>query len=448
MNTALEKIAADKSVRLISALAAECGVNVYLAGGGLRDCLLGRRVNDLDFALSGAYIELPRLFAERWGGTFFWLDEERFQARVVKKGTGETLVHDFAPLRGATIEDDLLLRDFTINALAMPVSGGEAHVIDPLQGVSDLRGRLIRACSDHAFDDDPLRLLRALRFAAELGFAVEEGTRNALRQKTALLGKVAAERVRDELFRTVAAPGIGASLERLVDSGLLREIFPVEIHWPDTGGGVEQCRMMVGRQIRHAAQVERVCSELERLLPGTADTLADYLGAEVEGGIRVVSLMKLAAFLGSSERAGIIPVADRLRLGRKAARLLELFCTDATDLFGTLKRNVTERAMYRFFRDREPAGPGLVFIALASGAVANALAVRLLEYFVRDFDAAGGDLLLPGEEVMAVAGIGEGERVGEVMAALREAESHGLVNDREAAYAFVKNLLTKREPLR
>ena len=290
---------------------------------------------------------------------------------MVKKTADAVLVHDFAPLRGATIEDDLRARDFTINALAMPITGKEAQLIDPLQGVPDLHRKLIRACSDRTFDDDPLRLLRALRFAAELGFAVEESTWNALRQKTALLGSVAVERTRDELFRILAAPGIGTALGRLDESGLLREILPPELRRLTMGRASGHEPMALERQTGHAAAVERTCGELERLLPVTGECLAGYLESEVESGITVLSFMKLAAFFGSVDRAGAEALAGRLRLGRKAARLLELFCTDATDLFGTLERNGTERAMHRFFRDREPAGPGLVIIALAGGAVSG-----------------------------------------------------------------------------
>lgn len=448
MSTRLEKLATGESVRLIAGLATEFGVTVYLAGGGLRDCLLGRRVNDLDFAVSSASAELPRLFAKRWGGTFFWLDEERQQARVVKKTADDVLVHDFAPLRGATIEDDLRARDFTINALAMPVTGEEAPLIDPLRGGSDLRRKLIRACSDRTFDDDPLRLLRALRFAAELGFAVEESTRNALRKKTALLGGVAVERIRDELFRILAVSGIGAALGRLDETGLLRVILPPELQRLTMGWASGHDRTALERQIGHAAAVERTCGELARLFPVSGECLAGYLESEVESGITVLSLMKLAAFFGGLDKAGAEALAGRLRLGRKAAGLLNLFCTDAPDLSRTLERDGTGRAMHRFFRDREPAGPGLVIIALAGGTVSGPLAARLLEYFVSDYDAEGGDLLLTGDEVMAVAGIGEGQRVGEVMAALREAESCGLVNDQEEARAFVKNLLTRETPMR
>src|SRR6266567_2579505 len=314
MSTSLEKIASASTVRLISELAGELGVKAYLAGGGVRDCLLGRSVNDLDFALSGASVELPRLFAERWGGTFFWLDEERLQARVVKKVAGETLVHDFAPLRGTTIEDDLLLRDFTINALAMPVIGAETELIDPLQGEPDLRAKLIRSCSDRTFDDDPLRLLRALRFVAELRFNMEESTWNALRRKATLLGGVAAERIRDELFRILAAPGIGAILAKLDESGLLAEIFPAESLLFAMSRATGEDRQAMNRHIERAVAVERICGELDRSFPWAENRLMGYLNSEVESGISVLSLMKLAAFLGNGERPGAVILTERLRL--------------------------------------------------------------------------------------------------------------------------------------
>jgi len=449
MSRSLEKIASDDAVRLIAGLAGEFGIKAYLAGGGVRDCLLGRRVKDLDFALSGASAELPRLFAERWGGTFFWLDEERLQARVVKKGGGETLALDFAPMRGTAIEDDLLQRDFTINALAMAVTGAETRLIDPLQGGLDLHRKIIRVCSDHAFDDDPLRLLRALRFVAELGFNVEESTWNALRLKVALLGGVAAERIRDELFRILAAPGIGATLVKLDESGLLGEIFPAESLLFAMRRAAGEDHQAMNRHIGRAVAVERVCGELERLFPETENRLMGYLNSEVESGISVLSLMKLAAFLGSEQRAGAVVLAERLRLGRKAGRLLELFCRDASSVFDALDHTAAERAGFRFFRDREPAGPGMVIIALADGTISNVLSSQLLGYFTERYDPEEGGLLLSGEEIMDLLGIGEGVEVGETMERLREAECCGIVNSREDAREFLrKNLLTKPEPMR
>ena len=354
----------------------------------------------------------------------------------MKKSAGETLVCDFAPLRGATIEEDLRLRDFTINALAMPVARDKAPLIDPLQGEADIRRRVIRACSDQIFDDDPLRLLRAVRFAAELGFEIEAGTWSIMRRKAALLAAVAAERIRDELFRILAVPGIGTSLGLLTESGLLAEVIPEELFHSG-----------VSPQVAPAVALERLCGDPGLLVPGEPMRLSQYLGGEVESGITVLALMKLAAFFGSIGEAGVSRQAERLRLGRKAGRMLELFCREEHSLFEMLERNATERIMFRFFRDREPAGPGIVIMARAAGAVAKTRASRLLDYYLREYDPAAGDLLLTGAEVMSFLGIGEGQAVGEALAALRKAESRGLVTDRAEACAFVKNLLTKREPI-
>lgn len=418
-------------LRIIAGLAGTLGVEAYLVGGVLRDCLLGRETNDLDFALSGAWEELPRSFAGGISGSFFWLDEERLQSRVVKKKGGDISVFDFAPLRGETITDDLALRDFTINALALPLSGDRMELIDPMAGRDDLRQGLIRSCSVTAFDDDPLRLMRAIRFAAELGFAIEENTWKTLCAKTALLKGVAWERVRDELFRTLAAPGCGLSLKQFCESGLWAEILPAQ-EW-----------VACEERLPRAEEAERLCMEAERLFPESGVCLADYLNREVEGGISVQSLIKLAAVLGSGERGGTAPLAKWLRLGKEAGRVLDLFCRDEREVYGLLERSTAERVMYRFFRDREPAGLGMLIIGRAAGAVSDKCFLSLMGYWLRQYEAEDADLFLSGGEIMAVLGVSPGQVVGEAMARLRAAEGSGFVTSREEAQQFIKNLLTK-----
>jgi poly(A) polymerase len=429
---AFKKILEHDDLRVIAGLAVTLGVDAYLVGGYLRDYLLGRETKDLDFALSGAWEELPRIFAARISGRFFWLDEERQQGRVVKKKGEEISVFDFAPLRGGTVTDDLALRDFTINVLALPLSGDRMELIDPLAGRDDLRQGLIRACSATTFDDDPLRLLRAIRFAAELSFAIEENTWETLCAKGALLKAVAGERVRDELFRTMAAPGCGVSLKRLCESGLWAEILPAQ-EWG---------------AIPRAEEAERLCMEVGRLFPESAERLADYLNREVEGGISVQSLIKLAAVLGSGERGGTAPLAKRLRLGNEARRVLDLLCRNEKDAYDLLELSYTERVIYRFFRDREPAGLGMLIIARAAGAVSDASFSRLMGYWLRQYEAKDADLFLTGGEIMAVLGVPPGQVVGEVMMCLREAEGSGFVTNREEARQFIKNLLTSKPPMR
>jgi poly(A) polymerase len=446
MKLSVRKLLRNDDLALIAELAAKRRVAVYFVGGGLRDVLLGRKVKDFDFALSGGAEELPVEFAQAVGGSFFWLDRQRCQARVVRKNDHGTVVFDFAPLRGNEIRDDLLLRDFTINALALLLGNGTESVVDPLRGETDLHRKLIRACSEASFDDDPLRLLRALRFAATLGFAIEPGTWRQLSAKAQLLQAVAPERIRDELFQILTASGVGASLAKLAEAGLLAEIFPAGLFAEDSD---QSCSMVsIGTRIESAASVEQVAAG--SLSTEIASELHLYLFREVESQVSQISLLKLAAFLGETEQPELLtaPLAERLRLGGKAGRILGLLCGCSERLFARLGRNPTRRAMYRYFADREPAGMALLLLGSARGYLSGELAVDLAEFYFWEFPSISDDLLLTGNEIMAILGIGPGCRVGETVERMKGAESAGLVNNKEEARAFLeKNLLTTKEPV-
>jgi len=177
-------------------------VECFLVGGALRDWQLGRPVADLDFAVSCDPTELARNFAAAVGGHWFMLDAGRRQSRVVsRKQAAPPFTYDFAPYRADDLAGDLRLRDFTINALALPIvaCNGLPPLIDPLGGLSHLQCGLLRACSSGVFQDDPLRILKGVRHCTALGLAVEPRTLNWMRVATGLLPKVAAERVRTEL---------------------------------------------------------------------------------------------------------------------------------------------------------------------------------------------------------------------------------------------------------
>jgi poly(A) polymerase len=176
----LEKILTDARVPLLASLLPP-DVECFLVGGALRDWQLGRPVADLDFAVSCDPTELARAFAAAVGGHWFLLDAERRQSRVVAGRRDVT--YDFAPYRADDLAGDLRLRDFTINALALPVVAGNAlpPLIDPLGGVSHLQTGLLRGCSSGVFQDDPLRILKGIRHCAALGLAVEPSTLDWMR---------------------------------------------------------------------------------------------------------------------------------------------------------------------------------------------------------------------------------------------------------------------------
>jgi tRNA nucleotidyltransferase/poly(A) polymerase len=186
------------------------GEEAWIVGGAIRDRLLDRPVLDVDVACAEPRDAAHR-FAGRFGGAVFPLSERHGAWRVVVDGAEETV--DFTPLANG-IDADLASRDFTFNAIAERVSNGEE--LDPYHGRADLAGRIVRAVSGTVFVDDPLRLLRAVRFEDELGFRMDEETEALLRASASLVGRPAGERVLGEL-RRLSADGY----RRLEEVGLL-----------------------------------------------------------------------------------------------------------------------------------------------------------------------------------------------------------------------------------
>lgn len=233
------------------------GEEAWIVGGAVRDELLGRPVVDLDVACRRPE-QAARAFARRSGGAPFPLSERHGAWRVVVE-EGRTV--DFTPLP-ATIEEDLGTRDFTVNAIAMPLEGGEA--VDPFEGRADLENRILRAVKAGIFEDDPLRLLRAVRLEDELSLRLEPRTERLVREQADLVTQAAGERVLGELLRLSLA-----GWKRLHELGLLHRF----------GGSLER--------------VERA---------GAIDT----------------PQFRLVAFLGDS--MGLLPISRELR--RYAVRLL------------------------------------------------------------------------------------------------------------------------------
>jgi hypothetical protein len=200
---------ADLTDRLREALA---GGEGWLVGGALRDELLGRPLVDLDVACHEPETA-ARAFARAGGGAPFPLSERHGAWRIALED-GRTV--DFTPLV-AGIEDDLATRDFTLNAMARPVGGGE--LVDPFGGQADIAERTIRAVGSGIFEADPLRLLRAVRLEDELGFRCDDGTEALVLRHASLAARPAGERILGELERLSAA-----GFRRLAEVGLLEAL--------------------------------------------------------------------------------------------------------------------------------------------------------------------------------------------------------------------------------
>ena len=179
---------------------------IYLVGGSVRDLLIGKQdIKDIDLLMPSGSEAVAREFADKIGGSFFFLDEERKITRVVKQADGGFIQFDFTNFEGPDLHADLGRRDFTVNAMAINLrefveQRSVERLIDLFNGAADVTNKLIRVTKPAVLDEDPLRLLRAVRFAATLGFTIEETTAERIRERAKLITKPSPERIRDELF--------------------------------------------------------------------------------------------------------------------------------------------------------------------------------------------------------------------------------------------------------
>jgi poly(A) polymerase len=184
----------------VKSLLADVKGQVYFVGGVLRDHFLNRDLADIDLVVEGPTRAIARRFADEINGSFVVLDNARAIYRVVTSD----LVYDFSALAGASIEEDLSRRDFTINTLALNINQAEhpkEKLIDPYGGLNDISQGKLRAVTDKSFVDDPLRILRAVRFKAQLDFAITASTEQLILPEVKNLEQVANERSREELVK-------------------------------------------------------------------------------------------------------------------------------------------------------------------------------------------------------------------------------------------------------
>lgn len=213
------------------------GHELYLVGGSVRDMLLGRDLGDLDFTTDAHPPEVKRLMRAAQPETIYTMGERFgtigaiFDGRHVEITTYRSeqyQPHSRKPQVefGASLEGDLSRRDFTINAMALDIQSG--RVVDAFDGERDLQRRLIRAVgrADERFGEDPLRMLRAVRFAVQLGFTIESATAEALRRQSDSLADISHERIAQEMNRILIEGRVAQGIRLLCELGLMVHIVP------------------------------------------------------------------------------------------------------------------------------------------------------------------------------------------------------------------------------
>jgi tRNA nucleotidyltransferase/poly(A) polymerase len=459
----------------------------YIVGGYVREWLLGRASKDLDLAVDGPAIPLARRIADRIGGAFYVLDEQTDAARVVYRGVPGLTV-DFAALRGGDITADLQARDLTINALAINVRDydqSQPDIIDPCGGQADLEAQLVRATHGSAFQRDPLRLLRALRLAAALGFRIEPQTWAWIRRDAPLIRDASAERIRQEVSLILAAADAADHLRSMEELGLMRYVLPeltalkgVHQPPPHIHDAYEHTLLTVAEAERLSAFPDAQLGPDEaRFLGPFAEELAAHFRQPLCEQRRRSTLLKFGAVLhdvgkrmpSASGGNGRIDCAEHDRIGAAIAHevLTRLrFSSGEIRLLVSMVRHhmrpgwllkhapVTGTAVYRFFRDTGSAGIDVLILALADQLATRGdtlqrghwrhylgLTQNMLDhYFRKPREAVSPPKLVTGRDVMDALGLGPGPKVGRLLEAVREAQAEGRVRTREQALDFLAKL--------
>ena len=445
-----------------------------LVGGAVRDAWRGggrgaRPIADLDVAVPSGALDLARRVAAKLGGAFVPLDPERGAARVVARGAWL----DVTDWRAATLEGDLAARDFTVNALAVPLGellrNGRARVIDPTGGLADLQARRLRVPDARVLADDPLRTFRGVRLEASLGLRLTPSTAKAIRAAGPTLATVSAERVRDELLAVLALPGTARALRRLDALGLLGVIMPEIEPMRATPQPAPHRFPVLEHSLRAVAGADVLLPGLRGLRP-FGEELAAHMAEELGGDVRRGQVLKLAALLHDVSKpetrrvvdgrvrffehdvigaARARAVGERLKLPARATAVLErLVRHHLRPMHLAAAGLVTPRARYRFYRDLREDTRDLLLLVLVDAAAVRGDSPRSIwrgSTLIRDLlrgweeQPSGADAppLLRGTDVMERFGLPPGPAVGRLLERTREAQALGLVTTREEALAYL-----------
>jgi poly(A) polymerase len=456
-------------------LAARAGLatrtGVWIVGGAIRDALLGHSpIADLDLVVAGGDAAQPaRAISRSIGRPAFPLSEQFGAWRVV----GDGWLCDVTPMQGGRIEDDLAQRDFTINAMALPLFGG--NLVDPFHGERDLLEQRLRLVADDAYERDRLRPLRLVRFATELGFAVDPDTAKATRKWAPRIAEAAGERVFAELRRIVIARRTAEGLALASDLNVLPAVLP-EL---DALHGIEQSQFHHLDVYDHTIEVLNSLSEVDANLteyfPADAQELRRVLDEPLADELTRGQALRFAALLHDIGKADTRRLTDSGRvtfighdlLGadmirklcvrlRTSERLREFLAqiTRHHLVLGFLvhERPLSPRTVYRYLKLCSPVEVEVTLLTCADrlatrGKNADAaieahldLARELMTAALRWRAEGPPRPPLRGNELAEELGIEPGPDLGRLLAELEEASYAGEVTTADQAVEYARRL--------
>ena len=393
-----------------------------LVGGSVRDRLLGRSVTylDLDFVLPCDAVKIAANIANTYDAGFVVLDEARQIARVVF----DEMTVDFAQQQGETVEIDLRRRDFTINAIAYHLATHQ--IIDPLNGKTDIASKTIRMVSRENLAADPLRLMRAYRQAAQLGFSLSQETQSAIQQLAPMLAEVSNERVHSELDALLSSSAGSDYLESMINARLLQFCLP---HFDSD-------------RVQQIKAIDQAIAQFQSQMPSYAEQLQAWIKPVPPGHYRSwIKVAKLSRMVSTEPKLAEAELVA-LKYSRSEIQVI-VALLEAQPAMDTMQRGQFSQAQQFFlFKAVGDYFPALSLLALAQGVSFSLLAPTIERFLNPDDEIAHAPTLMTGTVLMKQLKLKPGPQIGQILKAVELAQAEGQINDRESAIAFVRQSFT------
>jgi poly(A) polymerase len=454
-------------------------VKLYLVGGALRDLILGRNKEnpDFDFCLKSGALKFGSKLAKELRCACVVLDREHGACRLVKKANQKIYTFDFSDFRAATLEKDLLHRDFTINSMALALADVFSRqdlsglIIDPYSGRADLKAKIIKITGAGSFKEDPLRILRAFSFNCTLGFNLDKETLRLAKKEKNKISAVSSERIREELFKILDSSLAYACLASLDKLKILEIIFPEIKPMRGIGQGPYHHLDVWQHTLETLNQFELIIKGAKKNPP-----VYEYLQEEVAGLRKRTSLLKLACILHDvgkpkalrhEKKKIIFHGHERIGLGltRLISRRLKLSNEEGRHLErivlwhlrpGYLADNPhpTPRAIFRYFRDTGSDALAVLLLSLADqratkGPLTTADSRRrhektvksLIRKLIKQNDEKKLVRFLNGNDLMDKFKLPASPLIGKLLAQIEEAQGIGKIKNKKAAWQLAAKLV-------
>ena len=440
-------------LKQIKKLADKYNTEIYLTGGAVRDIILGIQVDDFDFAVKNDVEKISTEFSDIISGTKLELDKKNKIYRVVKNNVD----YDFTALRGNSIKKDLAKRDFPINSMAIKhnnfgkikysnkkYSISHNILLDPYQGINDIENSIIRVINQKTFREDPIRLLRAIRFKAILNFNIENNTERLIYKNRKLIKKSAPERIRYELMKIFGTTNTAEILNYMEDKV---KIFSVIFPEAKKINNWEHILNMLNlnKKFYKEKDINYLPEKEKRVILKFAIIFHEYNN--------IISDNKI-----SKKNKGIEDIFRKLKFSNREIKYIRMLIKHYRKVFSLYNdQYLNDSKIYDFFEEVRSFTRDILFLAALDYVSIKSLEDEINKKskfldFINDLlkkyeimiDAINNPLLT-GKEIMEILEIKEGPLVGEYLKKIKKQQALGKITNKSEAIFYLNNLQLNKD---